>query len=141
METVFTEFSSYNQIMLWDVEDRNSTAQWFTGNEMVVFGLKGINVGVLNDSNIEITIRRAEEPAGILNKIVEKDQIPQTYQSLASGVIHIGKHGIAIGAPTSDGNIIEWEEGMTLVEVWVEKPRDGTKVLFLLKPLPNGYEW
>lgn len=141
MEKVFTEFSFYHQIMLWDVEDRKSTAYWFSGNEMIVFGPKGINVGVKNDTNIEITVRLTEEPAGILNKILKSKGITTDYQCLASGVVQIGKQGIGIGSPTSDGFIIEWNEGLTLVEVWVEEPRNGTKVLFLLQHLPKGYEW
>lgn len=46
MNKVVTVLSSHHQIAIWGVEDQNSVAQWFTGNEMVVFGPKGINVGI-----------------------------------------------------------------------------------------------
>jgi hypothetical protein len=75
MNRTVTVLSTHHQIMIWDVENRTSVAQWFKGNEMVVFGPNGVTVGVANYQNIEITLCRAEEPTETLDKALKRNHL------------------------------------------------------------------
>ena len=114
-------YVQYSQLAILDAEDKSSYPQWETGEELIVFGEKGIIVATENDTKV--------------NTIVSSNFPKTNGNLLGSGIIQVGRKGMLVGnVVTNDLHSIECLSGKTRITIYVDNPGKAQIVEFVIQP-------